>query len=131
MVIEGRVEIDGEKKQLRLTGGSITEYALKLIIDRYQARFGDLNEIHGSLAWDNKMLYQIAYADLRSQNVDEDTARDQAILRTPFGKYRAKLKYDKFEITLKDFEWSIIPKLDPERKKRFFVPTSIDVIARR
>jgi hypothetical protein len=131
MLIEGRVTIDGEKKQLRLNGGSITEYALKLIIDRYQARFGDLNEIHGSLAADNKSLYQLAYAELRNKGVDEDAAKMQAILRTPFGKYRAKLKYDKFEITLKRFEWAVIPKLDSDPKKRFFVPTSIDVIARR
>jgi hypothetical protein len=131
MVIEGRVPIDGERKQLRLNGGSITEYALKLIIARYQAKFGNLDEIHGSLADDNKSLYQIAYATLRSKGVDEDTAKKQAILMTPFGKYRAKLKYDKFDITLGNFEWAIIPKLDSDRKKRFFVPTKIHVIARR
>jgi hypothetical protein len=131
MIIEGRVSIEGKMQQLRLSGGSITEYSLKLLIGRYQARFGDLGEIHGSLAADNKSLYQLAYAELRSNNVDEDTARDQAILRTPFGKYRAQLGYDKFTITLRSFDWAIIPKLDPDRKKRFFVPTSIDVIARR
>ncbi len=131
MLIEGRVTIDGEKKQLRLNGGSITEYALKMIISRYQAKFGDLNEIHGSLAADNKSLYQMAYANLRNKGVDEDDAKMQAILKTPFGKYRAKLGYDKFTIDIKNFTWAIIPKLDDDPKKRFFVPQKIDVIAKR
>lgn len=131
MVIEGRVIIDGERKQLRLNGGSITEYALKLIRDRYQAKFGNLDEIHGSLGDDNKSLYQIAYATLRSRDVDEDTAKFQALQATPFGKYRTRLKYDKFEITLSNFEWARIPKLEPDPKKRFLVPTKIHVIARR
>jgi hypothetical protein len=131
MVIEGRVPIDGEKKQLRLNGGSITEYALKLIINRYQNKFGNLNEIDGSLTDDNKSLYQMAYASLRSKGVDEDTAKQEAIKKTPFGKYRIKLGYDKFDIKLKAFEWAIIPKLDPDPTKRFFVPTTIHAIARR
>lgn len=130
MLIEGRVTIDGEKKQLRLTGGSVTEYALKMIITRYQAKFGELNEIHGSLAADNKSLYQIAYAEAR-QTMDEDAARMQAILKTPFGKYRAKLGYGKFDIKLTNFNWAVIQKLDNDPKKRFFVPQSIYVIARR
>ncbi len=132
MVIEGRVPINGVLSRLRLNHGAITHYALNLIIQRYTSRFGDLAEIHGRLADDNKSLYQIAYARLRSENVDEVAAKEQALMKTPFGKYRAKLKYDIFEIDFhQSFEWAIIPKLDPERKKRFFVPTIIDVVARR
>jgi hypothetical protein len=130
MVIEGRVTIDGERKQLRLNGGSITEYALKLLIARYEAQFGNLTEIHGRLADDNKSLYQMAYARLRSQKVDEDAAREQAIMRTPFGKYRVKLNYT-LEVTISNFEWARIPSLDPDPKRRFLVPTTIDVVARR
>ena len=130
MVIEGRVEVGGTRYQMRLNGGSITEYALKLLISRYEAKFGNLNEIHGSLADDNKALYQIEYARLRRAGVDEDAARQQAILKTPFGKYRLKLKYN-LEVITKGIELVKIPKLDPDPKARFYVPTSIECIAKR
>jgi hypothetical protein len=121
-------------KDIRLSIGdpgnpiSVTDFAVKKTREKFKEVFGhDPDTLPGSLAADNKLIFQRAYAAEMIKKTDPATALQRAILETPFGSKRADNGYGKFDIEPKG-EVEILVGHPPRLVK---VPANIHVVARK
>jgi hypothetical protein len=94
----------GDREVALKTGFSITEVALDLVDELFQADFRRVpRATHGGLEQDNLVLFQRAYAEAERASggrLDEDQLAQIAIKKTPFGRARIARGYTRFEIDL-------------------------------
>jgi hypothetical protein len=120
----------------------LTKYAIDAFAKEYQARFGrPLNEIGGSLAWENKANFQKMLIEIMGgKNATVRVPRREptqaelieAVKRTSYGENRGKAGYTEFEVTIPAAkDWKTEPKLGEEYKGIEVPIQDINVIARK
>ena len=129
--LSNEVRVDSRTQRVKVQDeGRLTDLAIRAVSDRYRGTFGsDPDNLDGSLAFDNKALFQRAYAEIvhASPKIAPEVAALAAIKRTPFGEARVRAKYDQFEVRTAGTESIVIG--DPPRVQE--VPANITVNARR
>jgi hypothetical protein len=126
MYVDNRLEVAGKPVKLKLKDGSLTEYALRESLKLYEARYGELKELHGSLAAENLANFQREFAIRRKQEMDVQPAAEQAIREISFGKARIKVGYTIFEVSPDSFGIKQIAGVGP-----FHVPSRVSVVAKK
>jgi hypothetical protein len=120
---------------------ALTKYAIDAFAKEYQARFGrPLNEIGGSLAWENKANFQKELARImagKDAKVMPDREPSQAELiaavkATSYGFNREPAGYTEFEVKVPPRDlWEVSTQLG-ESYAGIAVPVSgIEVVARK
>lgn len=131
--LEKRVTLDGQEVRVTVGDGVTPESLTDLIIAKgnahFEARFKHPpTEMPGLLTEDNAAIFQRAYLAELDAKVPVETAKVNAVLKTPFGVARARAKYDQVEV--RPFkEMKLIVYGDPPRVRE--VPAKIDVIMRK
>lgn len=86
-----RIEIEGHKE--------LTDWVMKEATQQFKEDFHQLPNLGGSLAWDNKLAFQHAYAAAEEAATKNGTKlspqelADEAIMSTKFGEARGKAGY--------------------------------------
>jgi Domain of unknown function (DUF4157) len=120
---EVRIEVEGHKQ--------LTDYVMKEAISQFEAEFHEKPVMGGMLAWDNKVAFQHAYAEVEQaaiqggKKLTKQQISDQAILKTKFGEARYNAGYH--VTTTPSGEMQIVTG-DPPRLA--IVPEKVEALAR-
>jgi hypothetical protein len=130
--IDKEAFVDGVSGKVQIYEGSTRISATDLVLDEtiaaFRKEFGHApDRLPGSLAWENKLNFQRAYATAAQSGVTHDAASQIAIREISFGRSRAARGYDTFLVEATNFaEIDLGGSLGVRR-----VPTTIKADARR
>jgi hypothetical protein len=125
-----RVDLGGGELRIDIEGiPSLTDFALDEAIKAFTKDFGHPpSELPGSLADDNKAIFQKEYAVQIANGATPDVAKQRAAAKTPFVAARARKGYTKTEIEPFTETANIVMGHPPRVHK---VPTKIHLTARK
>lgn len=99
-VIRKTTEVNGREMRIEVEGHKqLTDYVMREAISQFEAEFHEKPVLGGQLAWDNKVAFQHAYAEIEQtasgagKQLTRDQIADQAILKTRYGAARDKADY--------------------------------------
>jgi len=107
----------------------MTQFAIIETIKLFEKQFGHPpTELPGSLASDNREIFQRAYLALIDQGIAPHDAAHQAAMKTPFVDNRVKLGFNKVEVITSPMLDRIVYG-DPPRVRE--VPHTAEIVARK
>jgi hypothetical protein len=128
--LDKRRTIDGSEYRIDIEGiNSLTDFALDEAIKAFTKDFGHPpNELPGSLADDNKAIFQKEYAVQIANGATPDVAKQRAAAKTPFVIARAPKGYTNVKVDPSSETVDIVLGHPPRIHK---VPATIQVTARK
>lgn len=125
-----RRKIDGSEYRIDIEGvDSLTEFALDAGIKAFTRDFGHPpSELPGSLADDNKAIFQKEYAVQIASGATPDMAEQRAAAKTPFVIARSKKGYTRVKVDPSSATVDITLGHPPRIHK---VPATIQITARK
>ena len=107
----------------------MTQFAIIETIKLFEKQFGHPpTELPGSLASDNREIFQRAYLALIDQGTAPHDAGYKAAMKTPFVDNRVKLGYNKVEVVVSKILDRIVYGNPPRVRE---VPHSAEIVARK